>query len=470
MEKNNNSSKQVKGQSFVAPFNSISFTIQQKQAPAKNTTGLPDNLKSGIEHLSGIDISDVKVHYNSSQPAQLNAHAYAQGNQIHIAPGQEKYLPHEAWHVVQQKQGKVKPTKQLKGKVNINDDVGLEKEADLMGAKALQLSPKHQAESLGYLAQKKSQILQRAFDPPTNPLENAIAVLANSTVAGRAAMQAGNGKLTVVEAVEWKTITRDGRIGIGIPANVIAILTQWGANHAAPLANREQYEVLIAHELTHLRHFMSAPGTYAIRGQRENFSGWDADPEEELTVKGETRIRIADWNRMYEIAFHESGMAKLLAAKAAYERDLVAPASTAVARSFKKNLAEVEAQIANIRLDKIPVGAVEEGEFYVFRDVHNENAARAEKGFRQRDHYVDGSFVRQVHAPVDHSQQASVSLRSAFRFSDMRQKLDRIEAGLNDVRLGLADIDERLNRLEQNLIKLRQDLAAIKQRLDKIKF
>ncbi len=62
MEKNNNPSKQVKEQSLVAPFNGISFTIQQKQAPLKNTTGLPDNLKSGIEHLSGIDISDVKVH------------------------------------------------------------------------------------------------------------------------------------------------------------------------------------------------------------------------------------------------------------------------------------------------------------------------------------------------------------------------------------------------------------------------
>ena len=107
--------------------------IQRKE----NTTGMPDNLKSGVESLSGIDMSDVKVHYNSSQPAQLNAHAYAQGNQIHLASGQEKHLPHEAWHVVQQKQGRVKPTMQMKGKVNINDDTGLEKEADVMGSKAI---------------------------------------------------------------------------------------------------------------------------------------------------------------------------------------------------------------------------------------------------------------------------------------------------------------------------------------------
>jgi hypothetical protein len=110
-------------------------------APAQrkeNKTGLPDQLKSGIENLSGHSMDDVKVHYNSDKPAQLNAHAYAQGTNIHVAPGQEKHLPHEAWHVVQQKEGRVKPTIQMKEKVNINDDKGLEKEADVMGAKAVQ--------------------------------------------------------------------------------------------------------------------------------------------------------------------------------------------------------------------------------------------------------------------------------------------------------------------------------------------
>ncbi len=108
-----------------------------------NKTGLPDNLKSGIENLSGYSMDDVKVHYNSSKPAQLQAHAYAQGTDIHLASGQEKHLPHEAWHVVQQKQGRVKPTKQLKSKVNINDDAGLEKEADVMGARALNHNTEH---------------------------------------------------------------------------------------------------------------------------------------------------------------------------------------------------------------------------------------------------------------------------------------------------------------------------------------
>jgi hypothetical protein len=117
------------------------YSSQQQQPIQKkeNNTGLPDNLKTGMENLSGMSLDDVKVHRNSDKPEQLQAHAYAQGTDIHLASGQEKHLPHEAWHVVQQKQGRVKPTMQMKGKVNVNDDAGLEKEADVMGEKALQL-------------------------------------------------------------------------------------------------------------------------------------------------------------------------------------------------------------------------------------------------------------------------------------------------------------------------------------------
>ncbi len=102
-----------------------------------NRTGLPAQLKQGIEALSGMSMDHVRVHYNSPKPAQLHAYAYAQGSEIHVASGQEQHLPHEAWHVVQQKQGRVQPNMQMKDRVNVNDDAGLEKEADVMGAKAL---------------------------------------------------------------------------------------------------------------------------------------------------------------------------------------------------------------------------------------------------------------------------------------------------------------------------------------------
>lgn len=128
-------------------------SIQRKA----NNTGLPNNLKSGIENLSGYSMDDVKVHYNSPQPAQLQAHAFAQGTNIHIASGQEKHLPHEAWHVVQQKQGRVQPTRQLKS-IDINDDDALEREANVMGAKAAHYKGKKTAPSLQSVAIQKKAI------------------------------------------------------------------------------------------------------------------------------------------------------------------------------------------------------------------------------------------------------------------------------------------------------------------------
>ena len=122
------------------------YSSQHKQPIQKkeSDTGLPNDLKTGIEHLSGYSMDDVKVHRNSGKPAQLQAHAYAQGTDIYLGPGQEKHLAHEAWHVIQQKQGRVRPTLQMKGIININDDIGLEKEADVMGEKAMQMSTKSQ--------------------------------------------------------------------------------------------------------------------------------------------------------------------------------------------------------------------------------------------------------------------------------------------------------------------------------------
>ncbi|MDC0675548.1 DUF4157 domain-containing protein [Nannocystis sp. ncelm1] len=112
--------------------------LQRKQAaprPQPNNTGLPEQLKAGVESLSGISMDDVEVHYNSPKPAQLQALAYTQASEIHVAPGQEQHLPHEAWHVAQQKQGRVHATAQMKG-VALNDEPVLEAEADRMGALA----------------------------------------------------------------------------------------------------------------------------------------------------------------------------------------------------------------------------------------------------------------------------------------------------------------------------------------------
>lgn len=115
--------------------------IQQKQVDAlqeaiiQRKGGLPAALQAGIERLSGMSMADVRVHYNSAMPAQVGALAYAQGNNIYLAPGQSQHLAHEAWHVVQQRQGRVRPTLEVGG-MAINDNAQLEREADVMGAQA----------------------------------------------------------------------------------------------------------------------------------------------------------------------------------------------------------------------------------------------------------------------------------------------------------------------------------------------
>ena len=120
--------------------NSARAGMATAQREATSGNGLPDTLKSGIETLSGMSMDHVKVHTNSPEPARIHAHAYTQGSNIYLAPGQEKHLAHEAWHVVQQAQGRVKPTLQMKSGVQVNDDGGLEAEADAMGERAMAVS------------------------------------------------------------------------------------------------------------------------------------------------------------------------------------------------------------------------------------------------------------------------------------------------------------------------------------------
>jgi hypothetical protein len=103
-----------------------------------SVTGLPARLKAGIEALSGLSLDDVRVHYNSGTPAEVQALSYTQGASVHVGPGQENHLPHEAWHVVQQKQGRVRATTQVSG-LAINDSTALEREADVMGRQATQV-------------------------------------------------------------------------------------------------------------------------------------------------------------------------------------------------------------------------------------------------------------------------------------------------------------------------------------------
>lgn len=120
-----------------------------------NMTGIPIQMKLDFESGSGQSFEDVQVHYNSEKPARLGALAYTQGTQVYIGPGQERYLPHELGHVVQQKAGLVRPTRFENG-LRFNDDPALERQAD------------HIMECGGVLplSSRPEAVIQRAPGPP----------------------------------------------------------------------------------------------------------------------------------------------------------------------------------------------------------------------------------------------------------------------------------------------------------------
>jgi len=104
-------------------------TSQKAQTNKPNLTGIPTQMKLDFERQSGLSFDDVRVHYNSDKPAQLQALAYTQGTQVYVGPGQERHLKHELGHVVQQKQGRVKTNGLIKN-IPVNVEASLEHEAD----------------------------------------------------------------------------------------------------------------------------------------------------------------------------------------------------------------------------------------------------------------------------------------------------------------------------------------------------
>lgn len=92
-----------------------------KNVPQNQGKPLPADLRQSMEATLGHDFSDVRVHtdVNANAAARAaSAQAYTQGSDIYFAPGQfqpgtdggRSLLAHELTHVVQQSQGRVKPT------------------------------------------------------------------------------------------------------------------------------------------------------------------------------------------------------------------------------------------------------------------------------------------------------------------------------------------------------------------------
>ncbi|VVD66799.1 hypothetical protein PAQ31011_00388 [Pandoraea aquatica] len=210
-----------------------------------NQTGLPTSLKAGIESLSGMDMSHVRVHYNSSRPAQLQAHAYAQGSEIHLAPGQERHLPHEAWHVVQQAQGRVQATAQMKGEVPVNDDVGLEGEADTMGEEALKHGDalvQRRADGVDY-GRGRRVVAANSVTIQKTKLKNTVGTLGGATALGLAGAAIGSVVPVIGTAIGGAVGAVVGGIGGYLASKPTIYENSQKANYANELATFHAFQL-----------------------------------------------------------------------------------------------------------------------------------------------------------------------------------------------------------------------------------
>lgn len=102
---------------------------------------LPAAVQSRMESLFGADFSRVRVHVDE-RPAALGALAYAQGSDLHFAPGRydpvspagQRLLAHELAHVVQQRAGRARNP--FGSGVALVHDPALEAEAERMAQRA----------------------------------------------------------------------------------------------------------------------------------------------------------------------------------------------------------------------------------------------------------------------------------------------------------------------------------------------
>lgn len=120
-------------------------SLQHRAVVSSGGRTIPAPLRTQMESALNANFANVRIH-EGNHVASVGAIAYTQGNHVHFAPGQfdpgtragKALLGHELGHVVQQRQGRVKPTTQING-LPVNDQPALEHEADVLGQKAAQM-------------------------------------------------------------------------------------------------------------------------------------------------------------------------------------------------------------------------------------------------------------------------------------------------------------------------------------------
>lgn len=123
-----------------------SFAVDPRQIGLVRNGGkpLPGALLAKMEKAFGADFSAVRVH-EGPQPARIGALAFTTGTDIYFAQGRyqpdtvrgQQLLGHELAHVIQQRQGRVRPMGDAA--LAVVQDRALEAEADRLGLRAVSI-------------------------------------------------------------------------------------------------------------------------------------------------------------------------------------------------------------------------------------------------------------------------------------------------------------------------------------------
>jgi hypothetical protein len=127
----------------AAKSRQLPFFVPEAAVDEQKFFSLPKAVQAQMEDSLGADFTGVKIVPESAAAPRIRANAFTQAETVHFAPGKydpasaagKELIGHELAHVVQQRQGRVRPSFQGQG-LAINTDRGLETEADRLGKAA----------------------------------------------------------------------------------------------------------------------------------------------------------------------------------------------------------------------------------------------------------------------------------------------------------------------------------------------
>lgn len=155
---------------LTAPYKPVGVA---SRANSGHNTSLPFSLQAKMEKSFGQNLSDVTIHKNSSKAVQMKSLAFTQGDNIHFAPGHfnpdsesgRHLIGHEFTHVMQQRNGGIKSTDKMSPGIQLNADPVLEREADVLGKRAVNGQAVSQYQGIR-ASHGQTGVIQRKTDTP----------------------------------------------------------------------------------------------------------------------------------------------------------------------------------------------------------------------------------------------------------------------------------------------------------------